>query len=218
MLFKCFLFASLSFMACSAGWLALQTAKDEGQAASQLSSTAQAARQTLADASAALADVRRDAEIAGGVLNAVRRDVKDEKASIVAANAMTLEAMRSVADLAKHSDELVSDLDKTQASLGADIQVLADHADGAAVEVALASKQAGKALSDPNIAKSVSDLALASSRLAEASGHANKILGDGEKVADHYEKELTAPVAWWKKCLEYVLSFGADARTLFSGR
>jgi hypothetical protein len=53
--------------------------------------------------------------------------------------------------------------------------------------------------------------------MAEASGHANKILGDGEKVADHYEAEIMKPVSLARRVGEYVLSFGADARVLFTG-
>jgi ABC-type transporter Mla subunit MlaD len=72
-------------------------------------------------------------------------------------------------------------------------------------------------LDDPQIPQLLGQLNVSARQLAEASGHANKILGDGEKVADHYEAEIMAPVSWGKRIGEYLLTFGSDARVLFTG-
>lgn len=72
-------------------------------------------------------------------------------------------------------------------------------------------------LNDHHIAESLARIADATQQLSEASGHANKILADGEIVADHYEAEIMKPVSLGRRVGEYLLTFGSDARVLFTG-
>jgi hypothetical protein len=67
------------------------------------------------------------------------------------------------------------------------------------------------------VAVSLAQIAEFSRQMAESSGHANKILADGEKVADHYEAEILKPVSFARRIGEYALTFGSDARVLFTG-
>lgn len=72
-------------------------------------------------------------------------------------------------------------------------------------------------VADPNVQISLEQIALAATQMAQASAHANKVLADGEIVADHYTQIVMKPVSWARRIGEYTLSFGADARVLFAG-
>lgn len=61
------------------------------------------------------------------------------------------------------------------------------------------------------------NLDTASANVASGTGHADKILGDGEKTADYYEKKLTTPATFARKLADFVLQSGSEARILFVG-
>lgn len=61
------------------------------------------------------------------------------------------------------------------------------------------------------------NLATASENVASGTGHADKILLDGEKTANYYEKKLTTPATFAQKLAGAVLSYGSEARILFVG-
>lgn len=61
------------------------------------------------------------------------------------------------------------------------------------------------------------NLGAASANVASGTGHADKILSDGEKTADYYERKLTTPATFAQKLAGAVLSYGSEARILFVG-
>ena len=61
------------------------------------------------------------------------------------------------------------------------------------------------------------NLGAASANVASGTGHADKILLDGEKTADYYERKLTTPATFAQKLAGAVLSYGSEARILFVG-
>lgn len=99
------------------------------------------------------------------------------------------------------------------AQLSRTIAKLGETADG----MTAATSALNLRLNDPQIPEILGQLNLATAQLAQASGHANKILADGEVVADHYEAVVMKPVSFARRAGEYLLSFGADARVLFTG-
>jgi len=122
------------------------------------------------------------------------------------------------------NDKTLPNFDAQISALSAQSQTtlkeVAETADAlslAATNFGNAATSLDKTIADPNIGLSLAHLSLATGQLADASGHANKILDDGEKVADHYEAEILKPVSFARKLGEYVLTFGADARVLFTG-
>lgn len=131
---------------------------------------------------------------------ALRELIDDLRQSSLHVNLVTLPAVD--AQIRANGDQLSSTIAK-----------LGSTADGlTAATVTLNAR-----LGDPAIPQLLGQLNVAAVQLAEASGHANKILNDGEIVADHYKKEIMAPVSLGKRIGEYLLTFGSDARVLFAG-
>lgn len=122
------------------------------------------------------------------------------------------------------NDNTLPNFDTQLNALSARSQLTLKQAGDAAEQFGFAAQSLGEAadslsdtVSNPNISTSLVQMSLASQQLAQASGHANNILADGEKVADHYEAEVMAPVSLSRRIAEYVLTFGSDARVLFKG-
>ena len=122
------------------------------------------------------------------------------------------------------NDKTLPNVDEQIKALSSKSQLSLKQAGDAAEQLGFAAEQLGitaesldGTVSNPNIASSLQQISEATQQIAQASGHANKILADGEKVADHYEAEIMKPVSFAKKLGEYVLTFGADARVLFTG-
>ena len=61
------------------------------------------------------------------------------------------------------------------------------------------------------------NLGAASANVASGTEHADKILLDGERTANYYEKKLTTPATFAQKLAGAVLSYGSEARILFVG-
>jgi hypothetical protein len=68
-----------------------------------------------------------------------------------------------------------------------------------------------------NLQESSGQMAIAAKYFASASGHADNILGSGERTAKYYEKKLTTPATFAQKLAGAVLSYGSEARILFVG-
>lgn len=56
-----------------------------------------------------------------------------------------------------------------------------------------------------------------SARLANAAGHADKILADGEKTADYYEKKLTTPASFAHRVAMGALDVGSKLGNIMAG-
>lgn len=122
------------------------------------------------------------------------------------------------------NDKTLPNFDAQLSALSSQSQLAVKQAGDAAEQLGFAAEQLAitaqsldGTVSNPNIASSLQQISEATQQIAQASGHANKILADGEKVADHYEAEIMKPVSLARKLGEYVLSFGSDARVLFTG-
>jgi hypothetical protein len=68
-----------------------------------------------------------------------------------------------------------------------------------------------------NFDESSARLANVMGYLQSASGHADNILGSGERTATYYEKKLTTPATFARKLSDFVLQSGSEARILFVG-
>ena len=68
-----------------------------------------------------------------------------------------------------------------------------------------------------NLAQSSARLADASAILVSASGHADKILLDGEKTADYYEKKLTTPASFAHRVAIGALDVGSKLGNIMAG-
>lgn len=173
---------------------------------------------TAAKATAAEADLARTIEITGGLANVFRKTMKNEQATITAANKQTITTMRNIDGLVSRANGLVVTSGDALTSASSDV-----HNTAVAVQATIAAstqtvQDVDKLVSDPQIATAITQLGTASTEIAEASAHANKILKDGQVVADHYTAEILKPVSFVKRAAEYLLSFGSDARVLFSSK
>lgn len=63
----------------------------------------------------------------------------------------------------------------------------------------------------------LTSLGESSAQLAQASGHANKILADGEHTADYYEKKLTTPASFAKRLGMTLLDVGSKLGNIMAG-
>ncbi len=68
-----------------------------------------------------------------------------------------------------------------------------------------------------NLDESSARLATTMGYLQSAGGHADNILGAGEKTALYYEKKLTTPASFARKLSDFILQSGSEARILFVG-
>ncbi len=68
-----------------------------------------------------------------------------------------------------------------------------------------------------NLDESSGRLANSMGYLQSASGHADQILGSGERTARYYEKKLTTPASFVRKLSNFILQSGSEARILFVG-
>lgn len=68
-----------------------------------------------------------------------------------------------------------------------------------------------------NLDESSARLANSMGYLQSASGHADQILGSGERTARYYEKKLTTPASFARKLSNFILQSGSEARILFVG-
>jgi len=136
----------------------------------------------------------------------------------------TVKALRLTVDraalLLKHTDEqlntsLLSDLDRQ-------VTLTAESAQSSFGSIGHAGDALTFQLNDlgptlTNLQETSAQFAIASKSFASASGHADKILLDGEKTADYYEKKLTTPASFVRKLSDFVLQSGSEARILFVG-
>ena len=89
-----------------------------------------------------------------------------------------------------------------------------DHA-GSALAFQVDQLDLGPTLA--NLDESSVRLANTMGYLQSASGHADNILGSGERTAKYYEKKLTTPATFARKLTDFVLQSGSEARILFVG-
>lgn len=68
-----------------------------------------------------------------------------------------------------------------------------------------------------NIDESSARLANTMANLQDASGHANKILDDGQKTADYYERKLTTPASFAHRLAMTLLDVGSKLGNIFAG-
>lgn len=68
-----------------------------------------------------------------------------------------------------------------------------------------------------NLDESSARLANSMGYLQSASGHADHILGSGERTAAYYERKLTTPASFARKLSSFILQSGSEARILFVG-
>ncbi len=138
----------------------------------------------------------------------------------------TVKALRLTVDRASllldHADKelngkLLPDLDgqiylTAQSAQGALSSI--DHA-GSAVAFQVDALDLGPMFA--NLDESSARLANSMDYLQSASGHADQILGSGERTARYYERKLTTPASFVRKLSNFILQSGSEARILFVG-
>jgi hypothetical protein len=136
----------------------------------------------------------------------------------------TVKALRIAVDraalLMKHADEsqilLTADADRQ-------LNLTAEAAQSSIASIGHATDALTFEINDlqpilANMDRSSAQFLVTADNLALASAHGNKILLDGEKTADYYEKKLTTPATFAQKLAHFVLGSGSEARILFAGQ
>jgi hypothetical protein len=137
----------------------------------------------------------------------------------------TVKALRLTVDRA---GMLLDHLDKSQILLTADadrqINLTAESAQSALASFGHAGDTIAFQVDQLDLGPAVANLDESSARLANfmgymqsAGGHADNILGSGERTAKYYEKKLTTPASFAQKLAHFVLESGSEARILFVG-
>lgn len=70
-------------------------------------------------------------------------------------------------------------------------------------------------ISNPDVQKSLDNLAAATQNATSATKHLDTVTADAEKTADYYTKRLTTPQSFLKTVGQAILQLGSEARILF---
>lgn len=138
----------------------------------------------------------------------------------------TVKALRLTVDRASllldHTDKqlngsVLPDVDRQ-------LNLTADAAQGAIASVDHVGSALAFQVDQLDLGPAIANLDESSARLANtlaylqsAGGHADNILGSGERTAFYYEKKLTTPATFVRKLTDFVLQSGSEARILFVG-
>jgi hypothetical protein len=189
------------------------------------------ADKTLRDVDAAVVAERQDLEASGLQLSAV---IAHADATISQLDAAAIEQRA-------YWQKTSADSDKTVKALRIAVDrasLLLDHTDkqlngillpdfdrqlnltGEAAQLSFGSvTHAGDALTFQinDLQPIFANMADGTAQLSLASGHANKILLDGEKTADYYTKKLTTPASFTRNLVDGLIDYGAKFGSMFAG-
>ena len=96
--------ASVMFLSIALGSLALELRSDAKKVTASVQQTLVASQTTIQNLNTTVTALERTVKIAGGAINIVRDDLRDESTTLVAANKSTLQAMTDLDVLVKHAD------------------------------------------------------------------------------------------------------------------
>lgn len=74
-----------------------------------------------------------------------------------------------------------------------------------------------KQVSSPQISNSLSNIEASTLNLNAGIKNLTGVTADAKEAADYEVAQLKKPLAVWKQVLQFVLSYGSDARVLFTG-